>query len=349
MGTLDAAQQGDREGLTEALTEDALGAYDRREEEFGDELMRYLERQILLQVIDHRWREHLYEMDYLREGIHLRGFAQIDPLVAYKNEGFTMFQELMHSIWEEFARLIFHVQVDVAPAQARSSSPPRTSSGAVQYSGGGQEQPSALTAGGHRDRDRRGYHRDGRGSPHRAATASLARRPAATAGRDRHPRQGRAREDRAQRPVLVRVGQEVQEVPRGLRLWLMAAGSRTHRSGCRATRRGPRPAEAARGLPLTPLRWSRRSSRLEAEMQRPGFWDDQEQAAEVSSAHRAPRSGSRASARSSRTPPTSRSSSRWRRGRSGDRRRARLAARLDRGAARRARGGAAVQRRVRLR
>ena len=54
--------------------------------------MRYLERQILLQIIDNRWREHLYEMDYLREGIHLRGFAQIDPLVAYKNEGFKMFQ-----------------------------------------------------------------------------------------------------------------------------------------------------------------------------------------------------------------------------------------------------------------
>ena len=67
--------------------------------------MRHLERSILLQVIDNRWREHLYDMDYLREGIHLRGFAQIDPLVAYKNEGFSMFEELMHSIWEEFSKL----------------------------------------------------------------------------------------------------------------------------------------------------------------------------------------------------------------------------------------------------
>ena len=64
------------------------GAYDEREEKLGEELMRHLERSILLQVIDNRWREHLYDMDYLREGIHLRGFAQIDPLVAYKNEGF---------------------------------------------------------------------------------------------------------------------------------------------------------------------------------------------------------------------------------------------------------------------
>ncbi|HSC96300.1 MAG TPA: preprotein translocase subunit SecA, partial [Burkholderiales bacterium] len=118
MAELEAARNGDREGLIAALQEDAAASYERREAEFGAELMRYLERQILLQVIDHRWKEHLYEMDYLREGIHLRGFAQIDPLVAYKNEGFSMFEELMHSVWEEFARLIFHVQVDVAPAQA---------------------------------------------------------------------------------------------------------------------------------------------------------------------------------------------------------------------------------------
>ena len=62
--------------------------YDEREEELGEELMRALERYLLLQIIDQRWREHLYDMDYLREGIHLRGFAQIEPLVAYKNEAF---------------------------------------------------------------------------------------------------------------------------------------------------------------------------------------------------------------------------------------------------------------------
>jgi preprotein translocase subunit SecA len=56
-----------------------MSAYDEREQQLGEELMRYLERSILLQVIDNRWREHLYDMDYLREGIHLRGFAQIDP------------------------------------------------------------------------------------------------------------------------------------------------------------------------------------------------------------------------------------------------------------------------------
>ncbi len=134
----------DREEIREVLTEDALEAYERREQELGAELMRYLERQILLQIIDHRWREHLYEMDYLREGIHLRGFAQIDPLVAYKNEGFSMFRELMDAIWEEFARVIFHVEVNVEPAQAEELFEPEDEPSGVQYSGGGEQQPSAL-------------------------------------------------------------------------------------------------------------------------------------------------------------------------------------------------------------
>jgi preprotein translocase subunit SecA len=133
----------DREDLREQLLADALAAYDHREQEFGDEIMRQLERAILLQIIDNRWREHLYEMDYLREGIHLRGFAQIDPLVAYKNEGFSMFEALMHSIWEEFARLIFHVEVEVAP-RAQEEFAPAQQPVQVDYSGGTAEQPSAL-------------------------------------------------------------------------------------------------------------------------------------------------------------------------------------------------------------
>jgi preprotein translocase subunit SecA len=136
-------EQTDREDLREQLLADALAAYDQREQDFGDEIMRQLERAILLQIIDNRWREHLYEMDYLREGIHLRGFAQIDPLVAYKNEGFSMFEALMHSIWEEFARLIYHVEVEVAPQAQEQFAPAQRRSG-FDYSGGGGEQPSAL-------------------------------------------------------------------------------------------------------------------------------------------------------------------------------------------------------------
>jgi preprotein translocase subunit SecA len=83
-------------------------------------------------------------MDYLREGIHLRGFAQIDPLVAYKNEGYSMFEELMHSIWEEFSKLIFRAEVEIeAPpngAVAAAAEPD-----GFDYSGGTLEaQPSAL-------------------------------------------------------------------------------------------------------------------------------------------------------------------------------------------------------------
>ncbi len=145
---LDPQQSSSRDEITELLVEDALAAYKRREEEFGSELMRYLERQILLQITDNRWREHLYEMDYLREGIHLRGFAQIDPLVAYKNEGFTMFRELMASIWEEFTRVIFHVEVNIEPAQAQQmfgAEDEQRRGGDVEYSGGDRsEQPSAI-------------------------------------------------------------------------------------------------------------------------------------------------------------------------------------------------------------
>jgi preprotein translocase subunit SecA len=139
------AEAFDRSELVDRLHQDALEAYERREQELGDELMRQLERAVLLQIIDERWREHLYDMDYLREGIHLRGFAQRDPLVEYKNEGFALFRDLMNSIWSDFGRYIFHVQVEIEPAQAAlgtSSQTRRATS--LTYTGGGPEQPSAL-------------------------------------------------------------------------------------------------------------------------------------------------------------------------------------------------------------
>jgi preprotein translocase subunit SecA len=138
----------DRERLKDALDDDAMNAYDEREEQLGEELMRFLERSILLQVIDNRWREHLFDMDYLREGIHLRGFAQIDPLVAYKNEGFQMFEELMHSIWDEFSKLVYRAEVEVRPEEL---GPAAVANGdgettTLAYSGGTLDnQPSALT------------------------------------------------------------------------------------------------------------------------------------------------------------------------------------------------------------
>ena len=135
-----------RTSLTDRVTEMAIKRYDARESELGEEMMGALERFLLLQIIDERWREHLFDMDYLREGIHLRGFAQIDPLVAYKNEAFTLFGDLMGSVWTDYTRMIFNVQVNVegpngggqgapqmAPFAAAGSS---TRAGRVSYSGG---------------------------------------------------------------------------------------------------------------------------------------------------------------------------------------------------------------------
>ncbi|HWV86734.1 MAG TPA: preprotein translocase subunit SecA [Capillimicrobium sp.] len=134
----------DRTEMIDRLAEEAGRHYDTREEELGPELMRALERYLLLQLIDERWREHLYDMDYLREGIHLRGFAQIEPIVAYKNEAFALFTDLMNSIWSDFTRMIFNVQVEVQapppePEPARQYRPQGTSTGGrnVSYSAGG--------------------------------------------------------------------------------------------------------------------------------------------------------------------------------------------------------------------
>jgi preprotein translocase subunit SecA len=141
-----------REELIEELKKDVVDAYNEREQELGEELMRALERYMLLQIIDERWREHLHDMDYLREGIHLRGFAQIEPLVAYKNEGFEMFTELMNNIWEEFARYIFNVEVQVEGQNGGGQQWPvggarANRAGALNYAGGtAADQPSALQA-----------------------------------------------------------------------------------------------------------------------------------------------------------------------------------------------------------
>jgi preprotein translocase subunit SecA len=146
----------DREELTQRLQEEAMAMYARREEELGEELMRNIERYLLLEIIDQRWQEHLYDMDYLQQGIGLRGVAQIDPLVAYKNEAYELFRELMNSVWSDFARLVYHVEVTIhdengqpippppTRRRASSSSSSATGGGHVSYSGGGQSQPSAV-------------------------------------------------------------------------------------------------------------------------------------------------------------------------------------------------------------
>ncbi len=96
------------------LMSQATGYYEQREEAIGPEIMRKLERQIMLRILDQKWREHLYEMDYLREGIGLRAMGQKDPLVEYQREGFEMFGEMMASAAQDFVRYLMHAEVVVA-------------------------------------------------------------------------------------------------------------------------------------------------------------------------------------------------------------------------------------------
>jgi len=107
--------------LLDRFEDDALEAYERREqdlginEETGAPLIRDLERYVLLNSVDQHWREHLYNMDYLREGIHLRALGQKDPLSEYRLEGHDMFEEMMDSVKSEFVRYMFHLEVERAP------------------------------------------------------------------------------------------------------------------------------------------------------------------------------------------------------------------------------------------
>ena len=132
-------EPGERAGLStdflvEELVEDAQAAYDRREKELGADVVRELERRVVLSVLDRKWREHLYEMDYLQEGIGLRSFGQRDPLVEYQREGYELFGVMMEAIKEESVGYLFNVQVQVedqAAAGAPIDGAPAGSAGAA--------------------------------------------------------------------------------------------------------------------------------------------------------------------------------------------------------------------------
>ncbi|MER8185411.1 preprotein translocase subunit SecA [Kitasatospora sp. NPDC094015] len=99
--------------LTKVLQEDVQSQYGAREDQLGEQIMRELERRVVLSVLDRRWREHLYEMDYLQEGIALRAYAQRDPLVEYQREGFDLFSAMMEGIKEESIGYLFNLEVQV--------------------------------------------------------------------------------------------------------------------------------------------------------------------------------------------------------------------------------------------
>ena len=128
------------EDLTTRLLDDATALYTKRESEIGTEVMRGLERQVMLRVIDQHWRTHLYEMDYLKEGIHLRAAGQKDPLTEWQREGFEMFGDLTKRIRRDFLRMITHIEVVTPEADRTSVTRNVTYSGPTDPS----EAPSGL-------------------------------------------------------------------------------------------------------------------------------------------------------------------------------------------------------------
>ena len=177
---------------------EATAHYKQRETELGPEVIREVERQVMLRIIDQRWREHLEEMDYLKEGINLRAMGQKDPLTEWQREGYEMFGAMMKAIAQDFVRYVMHVQVvqkeaptldapKVLNMQTSSSddAPDETGFDRARADGGGRGRPAAV--GG-----------TGAGADQQAD----------------HRREGRLREDPTQRAVPVRLRQEVQAVPR---------------------------------------------------------------------------------------------------------------------------------------
>jgi preprotein translocase subunit SecA len=135
-----------RDSLTEEFQVDARDEYNAKEEELTPDLMRELERFVILQVVDQRWREHLDSMDYLREGVHLRAMAQKDPLVEYQHEGHLMFGELGLAIHEEVVLTLFHAQL--APEEADALQQQQASNGRMQYEHESLAGADAIAAAG---------------------------------------------------------------------------------------------------------------------------------------------------------------------------------------------------------
>ena len=237
-----AAANVDRDELIEELQDDAQAAYDAREAEVGDEVMRELERRVLLSVLDRKWREHLYEMDYLREGICLRAYSQRDPLVEYQREGFDMFAAMMDGIKEESVGFLFNLEVstddedddgeeeleveepmrrvipDIVPSGSDDdvdADGPMVASGPSEQPNEEIESPAAAFV--------RSLRSGPRGSqPTQAAAEAVLLRPGRGRrgrGQGHHGDHGRrpVRQGGPQRAVPLRLGQEVQDVPRPAR------------------------------------------------------------------------------------------------------------------------------------
>jgi preprotein translocase subunit SecA len=115
------------DALSDAAAEAVVKRYEERETQFGADLMRWLERRIILDIVDSQWKDHLLSLDHLKEGIGLRGYAQKDPLVEFKKEAFVLFEDMMARVDNETIRYLFHIQVQQGepPQQPPASGPPR--------------------------------------------------------------------------------------------------------------------------------------------------------------------------------------------------------------------------------
>ena len=127
--------------LREMIVTDGVSHYERKESELGESVMRQVERQIMLQLIDQRWRDHLTEMANLREGINLRAMGQRDPLVEWQSEGFSLFSEMMHSLKVDYVRYLMHVEV--VPPEPK----PDTNGAGVVEQQASKPEAAAVTAG----------------------------------------------------------------------------------------------------------------------------------------------------------------------------------------------------------
>jgi preprotein translocase subunit SecA len=141
--------------LSDALAEAVHKRYEEKEKQFGADLMRWLERRIILDVVDSQWKDHLLSLDHLKEGIGLRGYGQKDPLVEFKKEAFILFEDMMARIDNETIRYLFHIQIQQgeqppAPGQPQPSSPqpprPRADAAVASAAARASEQPQHLPA-----------------------------------------------------------------------------------------------------------------------------------------------------------------------------------------------------------
>jgi preprotein translocase subunit SecA len=125
------------DGLSQLIEEEAFKVYRQKEAEIGEEDFRYLERMIMLQVVDNLWKDHLLSMDHLKDGIGLRGYAQQNPLVVYKKEGYEMFSEMISRIQEQTLSILFRIQVE-KPDKIKELQQPKEQN--LVFSSGKEEQ-----------------------------------------------------------------------------------------------------------------------------------------------------------------------------------------------------------------